>query len=109
MQRFCVLQPFEEHVMQKRAMFFLSVFGTGIFLISWGLLPGTAAIGGEVETAKFFQAVSRGDEAVVQSFLEDKKNLEQRDARGRTPLISAILSNYKKAVQVLVDNGANIF
>jgi uncharacterized protein len=53
-------------------------------------------------------AAARGDLAPVQQLLEAGAPLEQRDARGRTPVLAATAGNHVAVVRALIARGADV-
>jgi ankyrin repeat protein len=53
-------------------------------------------------------AAARGDLAKVQQLLEAGAPIEQRDARGRTPVLAATAGNHVEVVRALIARGADV-
>jgi hypothetical protein len=63
----------------------------------------------EVAPAKFIKAVCEGSEEEVLGFLQQDKDIVNRESSaGTTPLQDAILNQQTKMVKLLVNNGADV-
>ncbi|KAF6204958.1 hypothetical protein GE061_019125 [Apolygus lucorum] len=61
-----------------------------------------------IDKFKVFQAISRGDVAVVTKMFENGMDLNSTDAEGRTALHYAVSSGNVSLVERLIDHGANV-
>lgn len=59
-------------------------------------------------TAPLVDAAGRGDLAQVRRLLEAGAAIEQRDARGRTPVLAATAGKHLEVVRALIARGANV-
>ena len=96
----CSVQPVWQHHnpgMQRR---------TAVKSIS---LPFSAsAFAADAADSALVEAAARGDLATVRKLLDAGTPVEQRDARGRTPVLAATAGNHLALVQLLIERGANV-
>ena len=63
---------------------------------------------GQAPPGALAEAAARGDLAQVRRLVEAGAAIEQRDARGRTPVLAATAGNHLEVVRYLVQRGADV-
>lgn len=77
----------------------------GLRLLALTLLPALALA---QQPASLVAAAGRGDLAAVRRLVEGGAPIEQRDERGRTPVLAATDGNHLEVVRYLIARGANV-
>lgn len=55
-----------------------------------------------------FDAIKKGDLLTVNTLIENKIDIEQRNESGQTPLMAAVYSGNRSIIKRLIDTGANV-
>jgi uncharacterized protein len=71
------------------------------------LLAGVTTVA-RAQSAALVEAAGRGDLPAVRRLVESGTSVEQRDARGRTPVLAATDGNHLEVVRYLVSRGADV-
>ena len=78
----------------------------GLFL--GGVLIALPLISSAKPTTMIFNAINHQDTAALQQLLQDKSNLEVRNAQGQTPLMAATYQGNQELAIQLIEMGANV-
>lgn len=86
----------------------LPIFKTLTKLTIAGALLSTATVAIAMPVNLWTQAIRSEDVSALQQLIAGGANLEERDAKGRTPLILASAQGHTQIATVLLDAGANV-
>jgi ankyrin repeat protein len=77
-------------------------------LLAWAACVALGSAWAQGASAALVEAAERGDLAGVRRLVEGGASVEQRDARGRTPVLAATAGNHIEVVRYLISKGADV-